>query len=288
MSGTFQAMVHVAAPRATVYRALTDPAALRAWLAEFAEVSLPERHFEFWGRYTPQGERGRQQLLIAQPDKLLSFAWTLDGTRTNVMFQLQDAGPSATLLALSQDGIPPMEELMAPTGRRDGLHTLHTFWGLALANLAEWAEGRELTPRCDFSASRPNEIRLELTIPAPPSQVFDSLIDPARIARWFGWEAEVEPRVGGRITLGADGTISEFQPGRLLAYAEPGMTTRWELTEAGGKTRLTFLQQGFQRDELDNVAQHEAGWAAGLAELKRLHELGPRWQPLIGELAPQG
>lgn len=36
----------------TVYAALTDAAALRVWLAEHAEVELPDR-YEFWGRHTP-------------------------------------------------------------------------------------------------------------------------------------------------------------------------------------------------------------------------------------------
>jgi uncharacterized protein YndB with AHSA1/START domain len=42
----------VPAPPKVVYEALTDPAALRVWLAEHAEVDLPGR-YEFWGRFTP-------------------------------------------------------------------------------------------------------------------------------------------------------------------------------------------------------------------------------------------
>jgi uncharacterized protein YndB with AHSA1/START domain len=36
-----------AAPK-VVYEALTDPAALRVWLAEHADVDLPGK-YEFWG-----------------------------------------------------------------------------------------------------------------------------------------------------------------------------------------------------------------------------------------------
>ena len=42
------------APPEAVHAALTDAAALRVWLAEHAEVALPDR-YEFWGRYTPDG-----------------------------------------------------------------------------------------------------------------------------------------------------------------------------------------------------------------------------------------
>jgi uncharacterized protein YndB with AHSA1/START domain len=49
-----------AAPLATVRRALTDADALRTWLAEHAEVDLPDR-YEFWGRHTPEGSVARQR-----------------------------------------------------------------------------------------------------------------------------------------------------------------------------------------------------------------------------------
>ncbi len=56
-----------------------------------------------------------------------------------------------------------------PRGRRDGLHSMHTFWGgLALANLAEHVEGRPLTPRADFRPERASEIRVRMEIDAPP------------------------------------------------------------------------------------------------------------------------
>jgi len=191
----------------------------------------------------------------------------------------------ATLVALTQDNLPSLEELMAPRGRRDGRHSMHTFWGLALANLAAYVEGREWLPGADFSAARSSEIRIELVIDAPQEDVFAALIDPARIGRWFGWEAEVEPHVGGRMTLGVDGRIFEFEPPKRLGYADgQGAVVRWELADSGGRTHLTFVQSGYTDDELDNAAQHEAGWLGSLAELKRMSELGDAWTPLTTEL----
>ncbi|WP_020666957.1 SRPBCC family protein [Amycolatopsis nigrescens] len=284
MTELLQLRARLAATPPAVYSALTEATALTTWLAEYADISLPQRRFEFWGRYTPQGARGRQRLLEAERDRLLKFAWTLDGKATTAEIRLAPDGRDGTELTVVQDGAPTLEELMAPTGRRDGLHSLHTFWGLAIAGLAEYVEGRELTPKCDFGPDRAAEIRIEVTVGAPADEVFESLIDPVRIGRWFGWEAEVEPRLGGRMTLGADGRIFEFEPGRKLAYGDGEMVVRWELAESGGGTRLTFVQSGFEPGELDNAAQHEAGWLAGIAELKRMHELGERWQPLTTEL----
>lgn len=283
MSETLTLRAVFAATPSTVYAALTDADAVRTWLAEHAEISLTENEFEFWGRYTPQGEPDRQRLLAAEPDRLLRFSWTLDGEPTTTEFRLRPDGTGGTTLDLTQTGVPTLEEMLARTGPRDGLHTLHTFWGLAVANLAAYVEDRALVPRCEFGADRPDEIRIELPIAAAAAEVFDSLVDPDAIERWFGWRAEVEPRVGGRITLGADGKIFEFEPGRVLAYADGEMVTRWELAESGGKTYLTFVQSGFGADELDNAAQHEAGWLGGLAELRRLHELGADYYPLTVE-----
>lgn len=277
------------APTSTVYGALTDASSLRGWLAEHADVSLPDHRFEFWGRYTPQGERGRQRLLQAEPGRSLSFTWTLDGIDTTTTITLTPGSEAVTLISLHQTGIPSMEELMAPTGRRDGLHSLHTFWPLAIARLAEFVEGRELTPHCDFSADRPLETRVELSVDATPADVFSSLTDSKKIAQWFGWEVELEPRLDGRVVFGAEGKITEFEPNRLLVYSDgDGMVTRWELDGTGGKTRLTFVQSGFTADERDNVAQHEAGWLGALAELKRMHSLGPDWTPLAGAPEAEG
>jgi uncharacterized protein YndB with AHSA1/START domain len=279
----YTVQARIAAPPARVREALTDPAALRTWLAEHAEVSLPDGEFSFWGRYTPQGERGRQRLRAEGPDRLC-FSWTLDEVETEVELSWAADQSNNTVLTLTQSDSPPMEELMAPTGRRDGLHSVHTFWSLALANLAAYVEGRDLMPFCDFSPDRPHEIRFELQIDGSPEEVFASLTEPDQVERWFGWRVEVEPRVGGRCTFGVDGRIFEFEPGRRFSYGdEHGAVVRWELASSDGGTYLSFVQSGFATDELDNAAQHEAGWLGGVAELRRMYELGSAYQPLIVE-----
>jgi uncharacterized protein YndB with AHSA1/START domain len=271
-------------PPATAFHALTDPPSLRAWLADEADVDLDAGHFEFWGRRVPQGERGRHRLVTAEPDHLLAFTWTLDGIETEVRIELAPAG-EYTELTLRQYRMPTLDELMAPQGRRDGRHSMHTFWGLALVELAEHLAGRAPTLRADFGPDRSREIRAELDIAAPPERVFASLVEPAQVERWFGWAPEIDPRLGGRISFGLDGEISEFEPGEVLVYADgAGAVVRWELAGSGGGTHLTFVQSGFGADELDSAAQHEAGWLAGIAELRRMHELGADWAPVSTDL----
>ncbi len=275
----------LAAIPTVVYGALTEEKALRIWLADYASVSLSDKQFEFWGPSIPQGGSGQQNLLATIPDRLLRFNWTLDGKPTTVEIELNSDGDDHTILNLRQDGLPSLEELMAPTGRRDGLHSMHTFWGLALANLAEYVEVRPLTPKADFRPGRMNEIRVRIEIGASPNAVFTSLIDPEQIKLWFGWEVEIDPRTGGRTTFGVEGDIVDFDHDRRIVCSDPeGSTVGWELEGSEGKTLLTFFQTGYTDDEWDNAAQHEAGWLGSLAELKRLHELGGNWTPLISEL----
>lgn len=264
------------APPAEVYAALTEPSRLRSWLAEHATTE------GFWGRWTPQGDHPGQQVLTAEPGEHLRFAWTLDDEQTTVDIELAPAD-GGTLLTLHQWPLPTLEELMSPPGRRDGRHTMHTFWPLAIGNLASHLAGA--SPLwCDFSPSRPAEIRASLTIAAPARAVWRSLTDPAVIERWWGYAPEIEPRVGGKVTFGAEGEISEWAPARVFAYTGDGMTSRWELSESDGVTTLTFTQSGFADGERDDAAQHEAGWLGGLLELRRMHELGEHWTPLIREL----
>lgn len=284
MSDVLSLEVQLRAGPDPVFAALIDPAALRTWLADEAEVDLEAGRYGFAGRHTPQGDAIKQRLIMVEPGLRLSFAWILDDQETTVDLRLS-GDADRTTLRLTQHPLPTLDELMAPQGRRDGLHTMHTFWGLALANLAEYVEGRPLTPKADFGPDRPAEVRASMIIDAAPEAVFASLTDPKQTARWFGWEVEIEPRLGGTIAFGAEGKIIEFEPGRTLAYTDDeGAIVRWELEGSDGKTYLTFVETGYRDDELDNAAQHEAGWLGALAELKRMHELGPDWTPLTTEL----
>jgi len=287
VSDVFTLRARIAAPPGAVYRALTDPAALRTWLTEHAEVSLPEGRFEFWGRSTPKGQPGRQRLLAAEPDRLLRLAWLLDGDETTTEILLEPDGRDGTVLTLTQTGAPTFEELLAGTGRVP----LHDFWRLSVANLANHVEGRDLAPKRDFSHARRDEARVDLTIDAPPEQVYASLIE--QLNRWIAGDAAADPRVGGHITFSpgdAPLKILELEPSRTLAYTwpsgdRPDTVVRWELEGSAGRTHLTIVHSGFTKD--GDADQTQAGWHAFLAELKRMHELGPAWRPIQFELPQQ-
>jgi uncharacterized protein YndB with AHSA1/START domain len=275
--------VPIGAPPETVYAALTDAAALRAWLAEHAEVSLDDGVFEFWGRFTPEGERGRQRLLGAEPGRRLRFSWVLEGAETEVDITLEPQ-EGGTRLTLTHANV---------AHRASGdCYWVRDLLMLSLANLASYCEGRGIGPRCDFTAFGEQEARASVAIAASPDEVFASLIEPAQLNRWIAERADVEPEVGGRYDFGWDHgpvKILELEPGKVLAYSwrhswedadGPDSTVvRWELEGSHGHTHLTIVHSGF--GGTDRKAEgYQLGWMEFLASLKRMHETGAGWRPV--------
>jgi uncharacterized protein YndB with AHSA1/START domain len=274
----------VAASPKVVYKALTDPAALRVWLAEHADVDLPGK-YEFWGRFTPDGAEPHQRVLHAD-ERTIRFAWTVEGVESTVQIELAE-DESGTLVTLSHSDLPSFAEVLADKAGARG--ALQTFWSLAIANLADYLDGREITPRCDFTSS---ELQASVVIDAAPDEVFDSITQPEQFRRWFGVNVDIEPRVGGRFAMGGfdldPGGVKfiEFEPGRkaTLRYAD-GMTDSWELEDSNGKTRLTTVQSGF--DPSRPPYPGWAGWLGGLAALRRYHEL-PQWRTIWRQIEIAG
>ncbi|MGR6317459.1 SRPBCC family protein [Micromonospora soli] len=273
MSEPLTVRARLAAPVDAVRRALTDPAELRVWLAEHAEVELPDR-YEFWGRYTPEGDAPHQRLRHAD-ERTLRFAWTLDGVETTTEFELTPGGED-TVLTLRQSHFDFAEAMSGSSIRG----ALQTFWALSIANLAAHVEGKPLLPRTDFTSA---ELRAELLIDAPVERVWTSLTDSEQASAWFGFPIGIEPWVGGRYAMGGfesgyAAKVIDLEPGRKISVDwGPTGVSNWELAGSGGKTRLTLVQSGF--DEGNPPYAAWTGTVAGLYELRRFHEV-PDWQPI--------
>jgi uncharacterized protein YndB with AHSA1/START domain len=266
----------VAAPLPAVRDALTNPETLQAWLAEKANVDLPNT-FEFWGRSIPEGDAPHQRLLHVD-DRSLKFNWLLDGVDTTVEISLEPESDDSTIIVLSQSHFD-MAEAMDATASIRGV--LQTFWCMSIANLVDLLEGRELTYRPDFTDA---EMATETVIDAPLHEVYESLIDGQKVTAWFGVPIDIEAWVGGRYAMGGFDSgyaakVVDIVPDQKVSVdwgAGAGVTS-WELADSGGKTRLTFVQSGF-----DPATPPYAGWlgsVSGLAELRRFHEL-ENWRPI--------
>ena len=287
MTETYTLQVAVGAPPATVYAALTSPAALRTWLAEYAEVALDDGVFEFWGRFSPDGERGRQRLLSVQPGRGLSFSWLVEEAETEVAITVEpSASPrQGSVVALMHSGV-------APRAAGD-CYWVRDLLMLSLANLASYCEGREVAPMCDFAAARDGRgAGTGVEIDVPPDQVFAALIEPAELNRWIATDAD------GRAARWAGATTSAGTTARSRSSnstpagrsptpgATPGTTAtgptatvvRWELEGSQGRTYLTIVHSGFGDDRRPDG--YQLGWQEFLVSLKRMLEVGAGWQPV--------
>lgn len=197
-------------------QALTDPAALKTWLAEYAEVELPGR-FEFWGRFTPEGDKPHQTVLYADDDTI-RFTWRLDGEDTTSEISLTEESAESTVITVTQTHFNYQEALAGTTIRG----VLQVYWSLVLANLVDYLEGRELTPQTDFTSS---DLRGSVVIDAPVDAVYTSLTDSDQASAWFGFPIGIEPWVGGRFAMGG----FDNPDASLIVDLEPGrkMSTDW-------------------------------------------------------------
>jgi uncharacterized protein YndB with AHSA1/START domain len=260
--------VRTTATPAQTLDALTNQDAVATWLAEHAVIDLPDR-FEFWGPSIPEGDAAHQTL-VAVDDTSLRFTWLLDGEKTSTEIAVS-AADDGTVVTLTQSHFDFNDAITGASIRG----VLQTFWALALANLVDHLEGRPLTPRADFTSS---ELRATVTIDAPVTDVFDSLVASDKVSAWFGYPIEIEPHVGGRFAMGGlennpdPALIVDLVPNeRLSINFGPGGIGTWELADTDGATRLTVISSGF-----DATNPPYAGWLgilSGVAELRRFHEL---------------
>ena len=122
--------------------------------------------------------------------------------------------------------------------------------------------------------------RQSLWIAAPRDRVFAQFTDPARMVRWMGQAARLEPRPGGRFEVDINGvlirghylaverpTLIEVAWGQAGNAAMPLGATRLrvEIAAAGAGSRLTLTHSGLVPDE---AAKHAVGWPHFLERLR--------------------
>jgi len=122
---------------------------------------------------------------------------------------------------------------------------------------------------------------LEVEIRAPAAAVYEMFTDPAKLVRWIGIRALLEPRPGGTFRFElmpgefCSGRYLELVPGRRVVFTwgwesgaipvEPGSSTvEVDLSEHDGVTRLRLTHRG-----LDAAVRemHDDGWQRFLPQL---------------------
>ena len=119
----------------------------------------------------------------------------------------------------------------------------------------------------------------EVRIEAPPELVFSFFTDPAKILRWMGTHAALDPRPGGLFRVNVTGRESavgeyvEVQPPERIVLSwgwdsgpvTPGSTrVEIDFIADGGATILRLRHYGL---DPEGQASHEMGWRHYLERL---------------------
>lgn len=273
-----------AEPVSKVFVALTDNSALTEWFAEGANVSLDEKQYDFWGRFTPETpseEQGHHDIQLVERERRLRYSWLLRGVNTTVDIRLTERD-GQTILGLWHRDIPSISH-----GQPD-CYSMGDIWSLWLDGLKRYVAGRPVT-RCDFSADKRGSLRETIEIDGPVSDVWGALTDPEQLNRWIACSASAAPAVGGKWMEWGDAghlEVLRLDTGKEMELGwtidgEPTVVT-WTLEESGGKTRLTLSHSGFAPDRHSDAEW--GGWLNYLALIKSLVEFGMDWLPPVQEL----
>jgi uncharacterized protein YndB with AHSA1/START domain len=151
-----------------------------------------------------------------------------------------------------------------------------------------------------------DEIVSEIQIAAPPERVFQALVDPGQVVRWWGQEGvyqcesfDFDPRLGGRwrsAGKGPDGgdfevtgEIIAIDPPRRLVYSwiaswtgTASTTVSWELLPTPRGTLLRVRHSGLAA--YPSIAKSYRGWPRILSWLQALLERGET----VTDRAPAG
>ena len=284
MSKVFHLQQTLSASAPAVFHALTDSAAVATWFAEHASVSLRDKRYDFWGRFTPEvpsEAEGRHAIQLVEPNQRLRYTWPLRCVDTTVDLRLTERG-GETIVGLWHHNVPSV-----PKGEPDG-YSLDDLWFLWLENLRRYVDGRP-PARCDFSTSKLGNLSETVEIDGTAAAVWEALVKPEQRNRWFTHGATEDARVGEVwVDWGTEGALEvlEITPEKKLLFGweidgVPTVVT-WTLEESGGRTRLTLAHSGFAPDRRSDAEW--CGWLNGLSLLKSLVEYGADWVPPLKEL----
>lgn len=133
----------------------------------------------------------------------------------------------------------------------------------------------------------PDRLERTVEIAAPPDKVWAALTTAEGLAAWFGDEAEIDPRPGGRAWMKwshghtVDMRVERIEKPRVFGYTwhiyglpdeDPRRTyVEFTLEPEGTGTRLTVVETGFAQLSDDDYREaydgNIKGWASELGEL---------------------
>jgi uncharacterized protein YndB with AHSA1/START domain len=127
-----------------------------------------------------------------------------------------------------------------------------------------------------------DRIERQMTFPVSREEVWAAITEPDQIGKWFGVEAELDLRPGGRGAFRWDEievpvVVEEVSPPSRFSYRwEPSQTpsggpttlVEFELEEIEGGTRLSLVESGFASLKPESRRENEFGWDEELGHLR--------------------
>lgn len=269
--------IDIKVPAEQIYSALIDPKALTQWFTEHTDISVDEKRYDFWGRFTPDNpnrEQGHHRLIRVIPSRLVEFEWRLRDTDSLVQYEIHQNAANCVLTMYHQN-LPRA---------RPNQSSIGDFWSHVLEGLRHWLEKGRAYQLLEYAELQRGDVSVTVDINVPPPMVFNALTDSTQMERWVGSKGMIDPKSGGKIDFGwgmGPVKILEIVQDEKLSYSwqwedELDTITTWTLNGSGGKTRVTIVHSGFapERDSED----YFIGWSKFLLRLKTMLEEGPDWK----------
>ena len=122
-------------------------------------------------------------------------------------------------------------------------------------------------------------------VAAPPEAVFEFLVDPDKVLRWLGTAIDIDPRVGGRFWMDANGTdVASGVYEEVVRPERVVFTFGWEGSPhvAPGSTTVTISLVPADDDSTLVTLRHD-GLPGGPED-----QHGEGWRYFLGRLAVAG
>lgn len=287
-------VIVIDAPPEAVFKAISDPAELTNWFPD-AAILEPRVGGRFQFTFYKNSDRPKKKtdnnaypegrVLEFIPNRRLAYSWQHKNVpnfpETMVTWELEQIGKNKTRVTLTHSGFTGREE-------EKGIKEHNEGWDHFVARLVEYCNektGKSESPASDECPSF--TIEQSYYFKAPPKRVFQALIDPKILVKWFLSKARVVAKEGGTYYFDwiggyhMTGKVKQYDLNKIVSYSWhdrlPGgemadTIAAFQVAKKGRGTLLRLHHSGFTDPE--HFAECSSRWAYYLTNLKSVLDWG--------------